>query len=122
MIELDGSHQEGGGALVRVALAFSALTGQGFKVTNIRAGRKDPGLKAQHLEAIKALQQICHATINNVKLGSTELQFTPGKMKSGTYEIDIGTAGSITLLLQALILPSMIAPGKMAFAITGGKN
>ena len=120
MIELDGSYREGGGALVRVALALSALTGQEFNVINIRAGRKDPGLKAQHLEAIKALQQICQAKTNDIALGSTELQFTPGKIKSGTYEINIGTAGSITLLLQALILPCMVAPSKITLTITGG--
>lgn len=120
MIELDGSYGEGGGALVRTALALSTLTGQEFKVTNIRSGRKDPGLKAQHLQAINALKQICDAKTNAIELGSTELYFRPGKIKSGNYSIDIGTAGSISLLLQALIVPCMVAPSKITLKITGG--
>ena len=120
MITLDGSHQEGGGALVRTALALSALTGKEFRVTNIRSGRKEPGLKAQHLTAIKALKEICDAETNEIQLGSTELWFKPGKVRKGIYNIEIGTAGSITLLLQALILPSLFASGKVTLNITGG--
>ncbi len=120
MIILDGNYGEGGGALVRTALALSALTEQEFKVTNIRAGRTDAGLKPQHLTAIKTLKEFCHAETNSIDIGSTELHFKPGKIKKGVYDIDIGTAGSITLLLQALILPSLFAPGKVTFNITGG--
>ena len=120
MIELDGDYGEAGGALVRVALALSALTGQEFKVTKIRSGRKDSGLKSQHLTAIKTLKELCRAETNDVQMGSTELRFKPGKIKKGIYDVDIGTAGSITLLLQALILPSIFAPGKVTFNITGG--
>lgn len=120
MITLDGSFGEGGGALVRTALALSALTGQEFKVINIRANRPERGLKAQHLEAIKALQQMCRAETSPIEIGSTEFWFQPGKIRRGEYSIDIGTAGSITLLLQALILPSLFAPGKVTFHITGG--
>lgn len=120
MIELNGSYGEGGGALVRVALALSTITGQEFKVTNIRAGREQGGLKAQHLTAIKALKEFCHAETNEVQLGSTELWFKPGQIRRGRYTLDIGTAGSISLLLQALLLPSILAPGKVTFVITGG--
>ena len=120
MIELDGSCGEGGGALVRVALALSTLTGQPFHIDNIRSGRKDPGLKAQHLSAITALQQLSKATCTPVELGSTSFSFTPGAIESGIYTIDIGTAGSITLLLQALILPCLFAPGKITLKIKGG--
>ena len=120
MITLDGSYEEGGGALVRVAMALSALTGQEFKVSNIRAGREQGGLKAQHLTAIKALKEMCNAETNAVELGSTELWFKPGKVKRGIYHLDIGTAGSISLLLQALILPGMFAGGKITLHIKGG--
>ncbi len=120
MIQLNGSYEEGGGALVRTALALSTLTGKDFKVTNIRSNRPEPGLKAQHLTAINALKEICQAQTNVIELSSTELYFKPGKVKKGIYEIDIGTAGSITLLLQALILPCLFAPGKITLNITGG--
>jgi len=120
MIELDGTYGEGGGALVRTALALSTLTGKAFHVQNIRAGREQGGLKAQHLTAIKALQELCSAKTNEIYLGSKELLFAPGKIKSGTYEVDIGTAGSISLLLQALILPALFAPSKVTLHLRGG--
>tara|TARA_Y100000310_G_scaffold257365_1_gene265408 strand:+ start:1206 stop:2249 length:1044 start_codon:yes stop_codon:yes gene_type:complete len=120
MITLNGQHGEGGGALVRTALALSTVTGKEFTVINIRSGRTQPGLKAQHLHAINALKEICGAETNEIKLGSTQLQYKPGKIKSGTYDINIGTAGSITLLLQALILPCLHAPSKVTLNITGG--
>jgi len=120
MIELDGSQGEGGGALIRVALALSTLTEQEFKVINIRANRPEPGLKAQHLEAINALKSICNAETNEIKIGTTELHYKPGKIKRGIYEIDIGTAGSISLVLQALILPCLFAPAKVTLKIKGG--
>jgi len=120
MIQLDGSSGEGGGALVRVALALSTLTNQSFHVTNIRANRPQPGLKAQHLTSIHALKQISNAQTNDIQLGSTELLFTPGKIKGGRYEFDIGTAGSITLFLQAIILPCLFAPSKITLTIKGG--
>jgi RNA 3'-phosphate cyclase len=120
MIQLDGNYGEGGGALIRTALALSSLTGKSFEVNNIRAGRPNPGLKAQHLTAVKALKQICNAQTNDIGLGSTDLRFIPGKVKRGIYNIDIGTAGSISLLLQALILPCLFAPGKVTLNVKGG--
>ncbi|MBI4152691.1 RNA 3'-terminal phosphate cyclase [Candidatus Woesearchaeota archaeon] len=122
MITLDGSQGEGGGAIVRVALALSTFTGQEFKVTEIRAGRPQPGLKAQHLAAINALKKICNAETNEVQLGSRELWYKPGKIKAGKYEFDIGTAGSITLFLQAIILPCLFAPKKMTLTVKGGTS
>ena len=121
MIKLDGKYGTGGGALVRTALALSTLTGKPFAVDNIRAGKGDGGgLKPQHLHAIKALKEICGAETNQIEIGTKELTFTPGKIKRGIYEIDIGTAGSITLFLQAIILPCMFAPGKVTLKIKGG--
>src|SRR3989338_7539350 len=120
MIQLDGRYGEGGGALVRTALALSTLTGKSFEVKDIRAGRPNPGLKAQHLTAINALKEITGAETNKIFLGSTGLSFIPGRVKRGIYNIDIGTAGSITLLLQALILPCLFAPGKVTLIVRGG--
>ncbi|HLC91390.1 MAG TPA: RNA 3'-terminal phosphate cyclase [Candidatus Nanoarchaeia archaeon] len=120
MITLDGSYGEGGGALVRTALALSTMTGKECLIKNIRAGRPNPGLKAQHLQAIQALQQICKAETNPIELGSMELHYRPGKVKAGIYHIDIGTAGSISLLLQALVLPCMFAPNKVTLIVKGG--
>ncbi len=122
MIILDGSEGEGGGAMVRVALALSTYTKQEFKITNIRAGREQGGLKAQHVAAIKALKKICNAETNDVEIGATELHYKPGKVKPGRYEFDIGTAGSITLFLQAIILPSLFAPGKITLTVKGGTS
>ncbi len=120
MIEIDGSHGEGGGQIVRTALALSVITGKAFKAINIRSGRKDPGLKAQHLACIKALHKICNAQTNEVDIGSDVLEFVPGKISGGKYEIDIGTAGSITLLLQAVLWPCFFAPKKITLRIIGG--
>lgn len=120
MIYIDGSEGEGGGQMIRTALALSALTGLSFEATNIRAGRSKPGLKAQHLTAINALKQICNAQTNDIDLGSEKLRFIPNKIKGGKYEIDIGTAGSISLLLQALLVPCLFAPKKTTLTIKGG--
>ncbi|MCK4589110.1 MAG: RNA 3'-terminal phosphate cyclase [Nanoarchaeota archaeon] len=120
MIEIDGSYGEGGGQIIRTALALSAITGKGFKAVKIRAGREKSGLKAQHLACITALKKICDAKTNSVAVGSDVLEFTPGKIKGGKFEIDIGTAGSITLLLQAVSWPCFFAPKKITLKIIGG--
>lgn len=80
MISLDGSYGEGGGQIVRTALALSALTGQAFEAINIRKGRKEPGMKAQHVYCIKALEKLCDAKSRYAELGSDKLIFVPGKI------------------------------------------
>ena len=122
MIVLDGSYLEGGGQIVRTALALSTITQKAFEVTDIRKGRKKGGLKAQHLTCIKILQELCNAKAEGVELGSTYLKYYPGKIKGQTISVDIGTAGSITLLLQSLLIPSIFADSKVRLKIIGGTD
>lgn len=120
MIVIDGTYGEGGGQIVRTALALSVLTGQPFSIDGIRARRPQPGLKPQHLTAIRALEQISGATSAGAAAGSTHLRFFPGTARPGVYSLDIGTAGSIGLLLQALLPPLMFAGTESTLIIRGG--
>lgn len=120
MIVLDGS--AGGGQMARTALALSSLTGKPFRMINIRSERPDPGLKAQHVQCVKALQQLCNAKADGAELGSKELLFIPGKISAKNLTIDIGTAGSITLLLQAVLLPCMFAQKTSTLTLIGGTD
>ncbi|MBW2971747.1 RNA 3'-terminal phosphate cyclase [Candidatus Woesearchaeota archaeon] len=122
MIQLKGDYLEGGGQLVRTALALSALTGKPFEVNDVRKGRKVPGLKAQHIHCVEALQKLCNAKAEGVELGSTQLKFEPGKIEPKTVSVDIGTAGSVSLLLQSILLPAMLAGGKVRLKIRGGTS
>jgi RNA 3'-phosphate cyclase len=122
MIELDGSFGEGGGQIVRTALALSALTQQSFHATNIRKGRPDSGLKMQHLHCIKALQKLTDAQAEGAEPRSTELTFIPAPLKGKSLIIDIETAGSITLFLQAVLLPCCFADKPVKLEITGGTD
>ncbi len=122
MLTLDGSHGEGGGQVLRTALALSALTGTAFTITNIRANRDSPGLRPQHLAAVKAAAQLCTGTADGAEMGSTQLTFYPRQLKGGTQQIDIGTAGSVTLLLQSLLLPALFADKPSRITVTGGTD
>ena len=122
MIELEGSHLEGGGSICRIALALSTITHQSFEIINIRKNRPQPGLKHQHLFCIKALEKLCDASVENASLGSTSLKYYPKKIKGKTIDIDIQTAGSISLFLQAILLPSMFADKTVKLNVTGGTS
>lgn len=122
MIEIDGSYGEGGGQVVRTAVALSAVTGKEVKVTNIRKNRPNPGLKQQHLKALETAARICEARVSGLFPGSSELFFAPVEMKGGKYEVDIGTAGSITLLLQSLMPALPFAKGKVELTVRGGTD
>jgi RNA 3'-terminal phosphate cyclase (GTP) len=122
MIRIDGSYKEGGGQIIRTSLALSALTQKPFEVDHIRKGREKPGLKNQHLFCIKAVKELCSAEVKGAEMGSDHVVFTPSRLKNKTLSIDIETAGSITLLLQSIMLPCMLAEGKAKISVRGGTD
>jgi RNA 3'-terminal phosphate cyclase (ATP) len=122
MIEIDGSHGEGGGQVLRTALALSAWLGRPFQMKNIRARRMQPGLKAQHLAAVELVARVCGATVEGAALRSGALRFSPGAVAPGTYEQEVGTAGATTLVAQAAAIPLLRAPGPSRLRIGGGTH
>ena len=122
MLKIDGAYLEGGGQIMRTSLALSTLTLQPFEISGIRKGRPNPGLQPQHLSCVKALEEFCNASSEGSEVGSQRLVFYPGKPQSRTLSVDIGTAGSLTLLLQALLPAALFAPGKVRFRLVGGTN
>ncbi|KYK30959.1 MAG: hypothetical protein AYK19_04280 [Theionarchaea archaeon DG-70-1] len=122
MLEIDGSHGEGGGAILRTSVALSALTGISCTITNIRANRPTPGLKAQHLMGLNAAAEICHAQTKGFRMGSTTVEFIPGEITGGEYTIEVGTAGSVTLVLQVLVPICLHASNTVTVTVTGGTD
>lgn len=122
MIEIDASFGEGGGQILRSALALSVITGQAMRLTRVRARRPQPGLKPQHLKAIEAAARISAARVEGAAPGSQTLRFEPAELKSGSYDFDIGTAGSVSLLLQTLCLPLSFADGPSGLTLRGGTH
>lgn len=122
MIELDGATGEGGGQILRSALTLSTITGQPFRITNIRANRSKPGLMRQHLVAVQAAAQISDAVVSDAQVGSTTLTFAPKPVRAGDYQFAIGTAGSCTLVLQTVVLALLFADGPSTVRITGGTH
>ena len=122
ILRVDGAQGEGGGQVLRTALALSAIRGMPVEVHSIRARRKNPGLQAQHLTVVSALARICGAEVDGAALGSRELRFVPGPIQGGEYHFDVGTAGSTALVLQAILLPLALAPGPSRVVLTGGTH
>ncbi|MEN6624733.1 MAG: RNA 3'-terminal phosphate cyclase [Candidatus Sumerlaeia bacterium] len=122
MITIDGSRGEGGGQILRTALALSLVTGRPFRIENIRAGRRKPGLMRQHLTAVSAAAQIGHAEFKGGEIGSMRLAFAPRPAEAGHYHFAVGTAGSTTLVLQTVLPALMLADGPSELVLEGGTH
>lgn len=122
MVELDGSHGEGGGQILRTALSLSMITGTPFRIERIRSRRARPGLLRQHLTAVQAAAGICGAEVSGAALGSLALSFTPGAIRAGDYRFAVGTAGSCTLVLQTILPALGVADRESSVLVKGGTH
>ncbi len=126
MLHLDGSYGEGGGQILRTSLSLSAMLGAPVRIERIRAGRPKPGLRPQHLTAVRALARITGAEVEGAELNSQELTFKPRTPKPGNYLFDVaektGSAGSVTLIAQALLPPLLKCAGPSTLVLRGGTH
>lgn len=122
LITIDGSQGEGGGQVLRSSLALSMATGRPFRMHKIRAGREKPGMMRQHLTCVQAAKAICGATVIGDAVGSQEITFMPGAVRPGDYHFPIGTAGSTTMVLQAVLPALLIAGAPSTIAVEGGTH
>jgi len=122
LIEIDGSAGEGGGQIVRTALALAMCTRSPVTLRKVRANRSKPGLRAQHLAAVRAAAAICAARVDGATTASTTLRFEPGAVRPGRYEIDVGTAGSALLVLQTILPALAFCKSASEVLIQGGTH
>lgn len=122
MLSIDGSYGEGGGQIVRTAVALSVLTNTPISITNIRANRPVPGLRPQHYTAVSCMQSMCQAKTEGLAIGSSKLTFTPGAILPGSYTFDVGTAGSITLVFQTCLLSALRTTVPITIRLKGGTD
>lgn len=120
MFALDGS--TGGGQLVRTAVALAAVTGTPFRMTGVRGGRSNPGLRAQHLAAVEAVASLCDAEVDGAELGSEELEFRPGTPAGGEVTVEVGTAGSVPLVFDAALPLAAALDAPATVHATGGTD
>lgn len=122
LVQIDGGRGEGGGQVLRSALALSVITGRPFQIRGIRGRRTSPGLAPQHLHALRAFRELSGASCRGDEEGSREVVFTPERVRPGSYRVDIRTAGSVTLVLQALALPLALAEEPSELVLCGGTH
>ena len=121
-VDVDGALGEGGGHIVRMSLALSCITGRPLRVRNVRHGRRVPGLRPQHVAAARILQEMCNGDMRGDRVGSETLEFRPGAMQDSAITADVGTAGSVPLILQAAIPAAWAAGVKLDLTATGGTD
>lgn len=122
MIEIDGSYGEGGGQILRTAVSMAAVTSQPVRIFNIRASRPNPGLAPSHVTSVEAVAQIADAEVDGLYPGSKDITFKPRELTGGEFEIDVGTAGSISLVLQACLVPAALSKRGVRMEIKGGTD
>ncbi len=122
MIIIDGSYGEGGGQILRSAIALSIITNKPIEINNIRAKRSIPGLRPQHLSTIKILAELSDAEVSNLSIGSTAIRFKPKEIKKSYLKYDVGSAGSISLILQALIPAISLSNNYLEVELIGGTD
>lgn len=122
MLIIDGSYGEGGGQILRTAIALAALKKRSIKVINVRAKRRNPGLQPQHVAAVKAVARLCDASVSGVEIGSSQIEFEPKEIKREKLSIDVGTAGAISLILQALLLAACGSKKPIDIEFIGGTD
>jgi len=122
MLTIDGSQGEGGGQIVRSSVALSLVTGKPVTINRVRAGRRKPGLRRQHLTAVQAARKISDARVDGAEIGSSRLAFRPEKVEAGEYSFRITTAGSTTLVLQTILPALMIADDVSTVTLEGGTH
>ncbi len=121
-VEIDGSFGQGGGQILRTSLSLACITGKHLYMKNIRANRPRPGLRKQHLVCVEAAKLICNAKCSEVQIGSSVLEFKPEKVVAGNYNFDIGSAGSVFLVMQTILPVLFTANEKSNVTITGGTH
>lgn len=119
---LEGSTGEGGGQILRTALFLSTLLEEPIRVEHIRRGRPKPGLKPQHEGILRMLHEICGANTTGNTVGSTTVEFHPGRPRAGSYRFDVGTAGCLALFLQTMLPVAILSPGRLELEMIGGTD